>query len=351
MDKVAIDDLKDGMLIAETILGEHGKPLIIEGTKLTKTLIDRLTQMPRQHIYIYHEQTIEADPGAILINRVFDYCQRVLDNHLPMNLYKHNNTQALEKHDRVNRILEGTTSDPRVAEFYLDLRTVAPHFLEHSLNVSVFALLVGVSIGLSDEMLDQLAIGAILHDIGYLNLPKNLVNQKDLTPQELKNLEEHTKLGYKYLREKGFSTEVARIALYHHEKWDGSGYPTKLVGEKADLLSRIVGVADVYDSFTGIIAKERYLPHEAIEYLYGAGDYLFDARLVKAFIQNVPIYPLGSVVRLSTGEVGVVVNVEKNVSPRPIIKICYDKENQKLPYPKQIDLSVEKTVFIKEVLW
>ncbi|MHB8172645.1 MAG: HD-GYP domain-containing protein [Thermincolia bacterium] len=351
MDRIPLKELKEGMLIAETILGEHGKPLIVEGTKLNKTLIDRLMQMPRQYVYIYHEQTIEADPGAILINRVFDYGQRVLDNHLPINLYKQNNTQAHGKHAQVTRILEGITKDPRVAEFYLDFRAVTPHLLEHSINVCVFSLLVGVNVGLSDEILDKLAIGAILHDIGFLNLPKKSVNQGELSPQEKTALEEHTKLGYKLLREKGFPAEVARIALYHHEKWDGSGYPTKLAGEKVDLLSRIVVVADVYDSFTGAIATERYLPHEAIEYLYGSGDYLFDARIVKAFIQSVPIYPLGSVVRLSSGEVGVVVNVEKNVSPRPIIKICYDKEYQKLPYPKQIDLYEEKTVFIKEVLW
>jgi len=339
------------MLIAETIFGDQGKPLIIEGTKLNQTIIKRLQQMPRRSVYIYHEQTIEADPGAILINRVYDYTHRVLDNHLPISLYKHNNTQALEKHERVSRILLGVTSQPRVAEFYLDLRTVNEHLLEHSLNVCVFSLLVGVGIGLTDEMLEQLAIGAILHDIGRVNLPKNLMNKKELTPQEETSLQEHTKLGYQLLRDKSFPTQVAKIALYHHERWDGSGYPTRLSGETIDLLSRIVGVADVYDHFTGAIAKERYLPHEAIEYLYGAGNYLFDARIVKAFIHNVPIYPLGSVVRLSTGEIGVVVNVEKNVSPRPIIKICYGKDNQKLPYPQQIDLSVEKTVFIKEILW
>ena len=144
---------------------------------------------------------------------------------------------------------------------------------------------------------------------------------------------------------------VARIALYHHERWDGSGYINKLAGENIDLLSRIVAVADVYDDLTrGLTYRQKFLPHEALEFLYGAGNMYFDARIVKAFTGSICAYPLGSIVKLSTGEIGIVVNVQKTTAPRPIVKVFYDSANTRLEHPRQVDLSEEKTVFITKIL-
>lgn len=350
MNKTALADLKPGMLLAESIFSENGGILVAEGTQLNEPIIKRLMEMPRRFVFVYDENTIEAEPGEILVNRVISAARTKLNTYLPYELYPQNSDRVKAGYDRVSELLTEIITESRVTDFLLDLRTIDTFSLEHSINVCIFSLLIAVGLNLPDNMLTSLGTGALLHDVGKILLApevrSNQVNPNKPTPA----FQEHTNLGYRLLREKEFPAPIAKIALYHHERWDGGGYPTKVAGEKIDLLSRIVNIADVYDSFTGPGAATKYLPHEAIEYLYGAGDMYFDARIVRAFIYNVAIYPLGSIVKLSTGEVGIIVNVAKNISSRPIVKICYNKNNEKLKYYRQMDLYQEKTVFITEVL-
>lgn len=351
MEKVAINQLQPGMLIAETILGENGKALIIEGTSLTENLIKRLADMEKEFTYVYHEQTIEADPGEVLETRVLIHARNLLSEYLPTDLYKKSNERAFQRFDIVSNMLKKIVNNPRIASFFLDLRAIDEYTMEHSIHVCVISLLVGTGLNMNEELLETLGTGALLHDVGRIQLPKELRGKVGGFSGEVElQFLEHTKYGYQLLRDQGLSPEVARIALYHHEKWDGSG-PNRLAGDKVDLLSRIVAVCNVYDEYVGSIASQRYLPHEAIEYLYGTGDYYYDARVVKAFTSSVCIYPLGSVVKLNTGEIGVVVNVDKNIAPRPIVKLCYDRNNEKIKYPQQIDLSTETTLFISSILW
>ncbi|MFZ3173217.1 MAG: HD domain-containing phosphohydrolase [Carboxydocellales bacterium] len=350
MNKTMVADLRTGMKLAESIFSDNKQILVAEGTLLTESIINRLQEIKR-HVYIYDENTIEADPGEVLTNRVLANTLNKLHTYLPFELYPESDNQVNEKFERLNKLLQIIISHPMVADFLLDLRTIDELSLEHSLNVCVFSLLIGAGLELPESLMVYLGKGAITHDIGKMSLPIEIRgNFNNLSPKDQLVYKEHTNNGYRLLREKGFESQVAKVALYHHERWDGGGYPTKLEGEKIDLLSRIVNIADVYDNLTSTLADTSYLPHEAIEYLYGAGDMYFDARIVRAFIYNVAIYPLGSIVKLSTGEVGIVVNVAKNISSRPIVKICYDKENQKLKYYHQKDLYQEKTVFITKVL-
>lgn len=351
MEKIALDQLQPGMLIAETIFDDSGKALIIEGTALHENMIRRLQEMDKTHTYIYHEQTIEADPGKILETRVLIHARNLLSEYIPIDLYNESNERAFKRQETVSQMLKKITSNPSVSGFFLDLRAIDDYTMEHSIHVCVISLLVGTGLNMKEEMLETLGTGALLHDVGRIQLTPELRGQVGSVSGEAEQRYlDHTKYGYQLLRDQGLSTDIARMALYHHEKWDGSG-PHKMAGDKLDLLSRIVAVCNVYDEFTGPIAAQRYLPHEAIEYLYGTGDYYFDARVVKAFTTSVSIYPLGSVVKLNTGEIGIVVNVDKNIAPRPIIKLCYDRNNQKIKYPQQIDLSTETTLFISSILW
>jgi putative nucleotidyltransferase with HDIG domain len=223
---------------------------------------------------------------------------------------------------------------------------------KHVLMVCVLSLILGTVLGMPEERLKLLGKSALVHDIGKKAVPQKILTKREnLTPEETKVFQEHTKNGYHILREQGFDAAIARVALYHHERWDGSGYINKLSGENIDLSSRIVAVADAYDDLIrGLTYKQKQLPHEAMEFLYGTGNIYFDARVVKAFTGNICAYPLGSIVKFSTGEIGIVVNVHKTLAPRPIVKIFYDSNNVRLNYPRQIDLSEEKTIFITKIL-
>jgi HD-GYP domain-containing protein (c-di-GMP phosphodiesterase class II) len=128
------------------------------------------------------------------------------------------------------------------------------------------------------------------------------------------------------------------------ERWRVS---YKAAGENIPLGSRIISVCETYDR---LLRLEKYPHYQAVEFLYGAGNYLFDSKVVNAFVNNLAVYPLGSLVKLSTGEVGLVVNVRKNQGPRPIVKVYFDSTGKPLPSPKDVDLGKERTLFIQRVL-
>lgn len=351
LNRLPVNQLTPDMIMAESIFdSDTGQILVAEGTRLNEAIISRLSKKNLHQVFVYDPATIEADPGEIMCNKILERAITTLNNYLPKHLYKDRDGKVKAKHAKLVEILGKVIRDPKVSSFFVDLSSVDDLTMEHSINVCVFSLLTGHSLNLSDGVLVALGQGGLLHDVGRLLIDKSLLKRETFSPEEEKAYKEHINHGYKMLREAGFDTNVAKVALYHHEKWDGSGYMS-LAGEKVDLLSRIVGVADVYDGFTGNYGgTNRFMPHEGMEYLYGAGNLYYDARIVKAFIHSVPIYPLGSLVQLSTGEIGIVVNVEKNIPVRPIVKVCYDKNKQRLKYYSQLDLYTEKTIFITKVL-
>lgn len=352
MEKLKVFQLQAGMILAEPIFGPNGKVLLNEGSKLDFEMIERLKKKGVFEVSVNEETTASIDPNEVLVNRVSVYAKQNLDKFYPLDIASKQLAQINQRHQTVSAVMKGIISNPTVHSFFLDLRTTDDFTLEHSVNVCVLSLIVGVTLEIPFAGLIHLGTGSLLHDIGMKGIDTDIINKHgELTAAETEKVNEHTKMGYQILRDNGFAPEIARIALYHHERWDGSGYPSKLAMDKIDFYSRIVAVADVYDALTGERAyRERYLPHQAIEFLYGAGNYYFDAKVVNAFTQSIAAYPLGSLVQLSTGEIGVVINIQKTSAPRPIVKICYDKDNKKLEFPRQVDLIEEKTIFINKIL-
>ncbi|MFZ5640084.1 MAG: HD-GYP domain-containing protein [Bacillota bacterium] len=351
MKRLTVKQLEENMILAETVFSSGGKPLITEGTRLTRDLIDKLQEMGIIVVAVNEEGTISIDPSEVLINRVHKQALRTLGSFIPADALGERLGDAKQRYELVTTVIEKVVRNQQVAELYLDLRTIDDDTLDHSIAVCVLSLIVGVALQLPEDRLLALGTAAMVHDIGKKTVPPDiLAKREDFAPGELKKLQDHTKEGYQRLREAGFDVTAAKVALYHHERWDGSGY-NKLAGDNIDLLSRIVAVADTYDDLTrGLTYKQKYLPHEAMEFLYGAGNIYFDVRVVKAFTGSIAAYPLGSIVKLSSGEIGIVVNVHKTTAPRPIVKIFFDKDNNRLEYARQIDLSEEKTVFITKIL-
>lgn len=352
MKLLLLKQLEPGMILSETVYSSDGRVLLTEGTTLTPDLIGRLREKHIPRVNVNDENTVEVDPDSILINRVHSEALRVLGHFLPKELLGESKGEAKKRYDTVVKVLEKVVKDPMVADLYLDLRTADDDTLSHSITVCVLSLIMGSVLQMSGERLLLLGMGAMVHDIGKKAIPQDiLVKREDLTAKETALLREHTRHGYHILREREFDVSVSKVALYHHERWDGSGYMAGVGGEEIDLSSRVVAVADAYDDLTrGLTYKQKYLPHEALEFLYGTGNIYFDARVVKAFTGHICAYPLGSIVKLSTGETGIVVNVDKTMAPRPVVKIFYDCGNNRLEYPRQVDLSQEKTIFITKVL-
>jgi HD-GYP domain-containing protein (c-di-GMP phosphodiesterase class II) len=201
--------------------------------------------------------------------------------------------------------------------------------------------------------LEQVALAGFLHDLGMFALPDTLVYKTgSLTEGELQFLREHPQHGARLFKELGTAhPAVGRAILQEHERWDGSGYPNRLTGDQIDEMAFVVGLADVFDALMGPRPYRRGMsPHRAICTLIANGKTMFPHHILKALIDQFSIYPLGTTVRLNTGETGVVSQLNRQYALRPILQVSQQAGLSHGPASKTVDLRAETSLHIVEVV-
>ena len=227
----------------------------------------------------------------------------------------------------------------RTREFSTDL-------YDHSLSVGTLAVLLGRLVGFDESQLRILASAALLHDIGLLKLPKELTRTKGrLSESELQQYQSHPALGVEVLRESpGVPLEVLQVVAEHHVTLDHSGFPTTISPNEIALSSRLIRIVDEYDEL--LTGQHRRFPlsiKDALRELYQQGQrQLLDARLVTQFINQVGIYPIYSLVELSTGERGIVTANSPDNLLQPTILLFQDANRKPFLEPVPINFSVIK---------
>ena len=245
-----------------------------------------------------------------------------------------------------DRLLENRSAMMTVTRLQ-QLQRFDAHLFSHVVNVNVLAMAIGIEQGLDARTLEELALGALLHDVGEIRLPLNLFRKGDtLSAAERDLLHQHPRLGLSMLSHSPDMTEtIRRIIVEHHERYDGSGYPSHLRGEAIAPLSQLVGLVDVYDALvTSRYGRPAITPPQAIRQIYKLGlAGQFHKTQVEHMIQCLGVYPIGSLVELSTGEQAVVVSTKAELSVKPSLKIICDARGRPYPQPLLIDLSEPDT--------
>ena len=215
----------------------------------------------------------------------------------------------------------------------------------HALDVCTLSLIVAQAYGVAEKDLEALGAGALLHDIGYVRLPRNLYRKiHDLTEQERTMMQQHPALGLAMLRDAQEDRDaVVRIVVEHHECSNGSGFPHKLKGDSLSVLAQLVGLVDAYD---GMVSRRgghpAMLPHDAIRQLFRLGDtgqYAKD--LLQAMIGSLGVYPIGSLVLLNTGEQAVVVGMNHTQRLKPVVKVITGPQGGSYLTPIRVDLGAQ----------
>lgn len=212
----------------------------------------------------------------------------------------------------------------------------------HSLNVCVLSLTFGRALGLSKSELNLLGLGALLHDIGKMRVPLKVLNKPGkLTKDEFEIMKSHPGMGYELIRgDKNIAPEVLTIVRNHHERLNGQGYPDKLVDNDISYFTKIVSITDVYDAITSDRCyHDGMTPHEALKKLYEWMPDNFDTKLMQAFIRTIGIYPVGSVVELQTGHIGLVVKLSESHRLKPVVMLIMNRDKEYYPRRKLINLS------------
>ncbi|MEQ1791933.1 MAG: HD domain-containing phosphohydrolase, partial [Nitrospiraceae bacterium] len=226
-----------------------------------------------------------------------------------------------------------------------------PPLITNLVNVGIVATKVGAGLGYHGKELERLTFAGLLHDIGLFAVPQSVISKSSrLTHDERMLIEQHPDLGSEAIRKAGPQYEwLAQVVRQAHERWNGQGYPNKLKGRQISEFAQIIGVVDVFDALVSPRGyRRRYFPHEAVRELMVAERTAFPREVVKALVEQLSAYPLGTSVRLTTGEVGTVKRVNANYPLRPIVWIEGDPIRGQ--EPRQLDLSLTPLVSIVQTL-
>lgn len=212
----------------------------------------------------------------------------------------------------------------------------------HSLNVCVLSLTFGRALGLKIDELNELGLGALLHDIGKMQVPLEILNKPGkLSKEEFDVMKTHPQKGYEMLLDdNNLSAEVLAIVKSHHERLSGNGYPDNLPEQNISYYTKIVSITDVYDAITSDrVYHDGMTPHDAMQRLYEWMPNNFDQELMQKFIRTLGIYPIGSVVELKTGHIGLVVKLNENHRLKPVVMLIMDRNKKFYPRRKLVNLA------------
>ncbi|MGB5144463.1 MULTISPECIES: HD-GYP domain-containing protein [Shewanella] len=240
-----------------------------------------------------------------------------------------------------DNMIESVMLDSDAMKCISALRSKDAYLLEHSVNVAFLLITFGKYLKLDREMLRQLAIGGILHDIGKIKVDNKILHKPGkLTPEEFEHMKLHQVYAIEIMEQaKGLSQVSKDVCLMHHEKLDGRGYPQGLTGDALPLHGRMSCIVDIYDALTATRCyKEAMSPAAAFKILLSLTPFHLDESLVYEFIRCIGVYPVGSLVQLSDGRVGIVWESKDRDVLHPIVKCFYSLKFKRYTDVTMVDL-------------
>ena len=362
MRLVGIADLQRGDVLAKAVHGRNGVVMLEAGTILTEQYINRLRNLRINAVYL---QGVKPDVGAGLDKLGLPRSAATESQWIRPDIDRmKNDDKAREKavklvadfaekglmreqlvlpvpEDTFRRtfrdVLNEIASNRDFAEELGVMLMNDPILFNHAMNVTLCADVIGTAKRFDSAKLYELTLGALFSDIGMTRLPMELTKvNRVLSEAELRLMRQHTTEGYHILKGmKDVPTTAAQVALLHHERYRGEGYPLGVKQEGITEYAQIVGLSDVYNALISPRHHRKpYAQNEAIEYLFASGNYDFEGALVKTFLSHLTLYPAGTVVKLSSGQVGIVAETAGRPMNRPVVQIFCESDGTvaKLPY-------------------
>ena len=245
----------------------------------------------------------------------------------------------------VGNLIDSVFRNPNALLPLARLKEVDGYTFAHAVGVSALLAVFGRALKLPKESIHELALGGLLLDIGKANLPSPLLNKAaKLSDDELRLMHSHVAESVRLLRGvAGISPRVLQMVAEHHERSDGSGYPRRLHGEQISQYGRMAAIVDVYDAITSErVYAHGMAPPAALKKLLEWSQHHFDAQLVQTFIRAIGIYPSGTLVRLESNRLGVVIEQNESNLLEPVVRVFYHAGQQHYLPPEIVDLAKVK---------
>ncbi|MDH5633239.1 MAG: HD-GYP domain-containing protein [Gammaproteobacteria bacterium] len=241
----------------------------------------------------------------------------------------------------VGEMTESIVRNPDAMICFSQLKNRDEYTALHSLRVCILALVFGRHLGLPKEGLNVLGIGALLHDVGKMKISTELINKPGkLSKEEFEEIKSHVPLGVEILDvARGIPRAAVDVARFHHERYDGTGYSGGRTGQEISLFGQIGGIVDCYDAITSDRSYHIGMSsHEALRRMYEWRNRNFDPGMIEQFIQCMGVYPIGSLVEMSTGSIGVVATINRTRRLRPKVVMVLTPDKRPFTPVKIVDL-------------
>ncbi|QED48128.1 HD-GYP domain-containing protein [Cytobacillus dafuensis] len=362
MRLIKLDGCTTGTRIGKSIYRDNGRVLLSKGTYLTDSLIEKLKKFNVYTIYIEDDMSegieiVDAIPEELRVEAA-SIITSGLDDIAGLNSHKSKlekmvkSSRAVRSMQKIFKDILSCLNENRTALNLLATTKVHEnHVYTHSLNVTIYACQLAIENGLPLKNIEEIGLGAMLHDIGKIYIPNEILNKPGkLTDEEYEQIKSHCELGFNHLKKiHEIPLTVSHCALQHHERIDGTGYPRGLKSNEIHKYAKIISVADVFDDVTSHREyRKPVLPHKGIEILYSGNGTQFDSKQIHMFKNSIAIYPPGLTVKLNDGRTGIVSKYNFNAVGRPEIRIIKGEENQEVS-PYEIDLAANEHLTVEIV--
>ncbi len=354
MRRVYLDEKLIGLRLGKPIIGINGHMLLGKGTELTKHFIKRLKSLGYTQVYVEDGLIDDSTPDELISNATRVQIASSISE-ITANFRLTNKLNVIKFNNVMHTILTNVLNNKRMLASLTDIRTSDPNdfLFNHSINVSALSVLIGIHLYYSDQKLFELGMGVLLHDIGKVALPDKFlsVSFNELTSEEQEIYRQHTWNGYHILRANPEIKLVsAAIALQHHERFDGSGYPRSLKGTSILEYARIASIADTYDNLSNDKGTFKRLPaHKVYQYLQSRSGIDYDPKILDRFIQKIALYPQGTKIILNNKKSGFVLRQNNSNNSRPVVRLFW-LEDKELAQPEEVDLLREPSLCIEKVV-
>lgn len=352
MRRISVENIRGTEILAKDIYDNMGTILMTAGTTMKKEYRQRLSALGIRNIYVEDELAQGVEEEEAVENKITEQCQQIMQDVLEKYL-----TSGNSEFDRLKSISQEVILDvmkkPQVMYNIAGIRSKSESMYSHSVSVCAMSVMIALRYGLPRKKVEEIAIGSLLHDIGFSVL---CINDGDysydsLSKRDLQDLKMHVITGFEIVEKENWLPKEAKdIILSHHERLDQSGYPMRLPAEKLGIGARIVAVCDEFDRMVYGHFTKQYKIYEAFERIISQGGQTLDAEIVKIFYESVAAYPNGSIVAANTGETGIVLRQNYRLPMHPVVRMLADADGKRYTGWVEKDLSKDVSIVIEDII-
>lgn len=369
MRRISAKYAKPTMLLGRPLYDAFGRLLLKEGTRLSAPQVANLEELGVGELFIMDKRVDDVTAWPLITPELEGTLAASLKKVLQktLSIISSGRAQMLDLSEirqgvfeMVQQLFPVAMGEPVI----VGCHSMKDYDYVHPVKVASLSLLIGKAAGLGQTELINLGIAALLQNIGYAALPQGIMDKEGpLTESEVQMVQKHSAYGSEIVKRYGQAAqETSLIIQQHHERWNGSGYPVGIAARNICHGARILAITDsvvslvskrphrgcilpreaqdFVNAFAGDMGDADFLrPHQATEFIVAYSGELFDPELVKIFTKQLPTYPSGIMVKLNTGEVGIVSNANCGYFARPKVRICYDSELREIDKPLDINLA------------